>query len=402
MPLIAVNLSDKLLQEIRELVERERYASLESFIEIGAFNQLALERGATPAEIIERGHRRPPTDGPPPEDGPPPRPPAPPPAPQAARSSAKAVKIAKSLLGKKVVIRKLTIGKAVKPSIAEPTTKEEVSAVFGRLNRATGKTTPRVLSMPPQAQPGDRVFGQVNRLFPAKFICRWLANAAVADGQWPRFTTICARMADDAATLGSFLDEWDQQQERERGGELATALPRRKNNASLDRFLSQFVARITRASDIAPGAVCQYELARFDDDATLALTEQGLAFAALENPVLDARDKIAPTALSADEAEFLVNHIRLWVPTEWADMRTALKAVQAGQATPTEVAAAVKAELPDTWTESMFQTHVSGVIARLSDIRLLHRRWQGRNVQYQPGDDKLVETFMGANAQERP
>src|SRR5207244_10125077 len=62
MPLIAVNLSDKIIQEIRELVDKGRYISLESFIEIGAFNQLALERGATPAEIIERGHRRGPSE----------------------------------------------------------------------------------------------------------------------------------------------------------------------------------------------------------------------------------------------------------------------------------------------------------------------------------------------------
>src|SRR5690348_5989748 len=58
MPLIAVNLSDRLLQEIRTLVDTGRYTTLESFIEIGAFNQLALERGASPAEVIARGHRR--------------------------------------------------------------------------------------------------------------------------------------------------------------------------------------------------------------------------------------------------------------------------------------------------------------------------------------------------------
>src|SRR4051794_27946220 len=58
MPVIAINLSDKLLQEIRTVVDSGRYATLESFLEIGAFNQLALERGSSPTEIIERGHRR--------------------------------------------------------------------------------------------------------------------------------------------------------------------------------------------------------------------------------------------------------------------------------------------------------------------------------------------------------
>src|SRR5215469_531792 len=58
MALLAINLSDKVFLDIKELVEKGKYQSPESFIEIAAFNQLALERGATPAEIVERGHRR--------------------------------------------------------------------------------------------------------------------------------------------------------------------------------------------------------------------------------------------------------------------------------------------------------------------------------------------------------
>src|SRR5262245_2884455 len=58
MPLIAMNLSDKLFYQIKELVERGLYISPEAFLEIAAFNQLALERGAAPTEIIEKGHRK--------------------------------------------------------------------------------------------------------------------------------------------------------------------------------------------------------------------------------------------------------------------------------------------------------------------------------------------------------
>src|SRR5437016_3846959 len=58
MPLLAVNVSDKLLFDIKEHVEKGKYQSPESFLEIAAFNQLALERGATPAELIGKGHRK--------------------------------------------------------------------------------------------------------------------------------------------------------------------------------------------------------------------------------------------------------------------------------------------------------------------------------------------------------
>lgn len=380
MPLIAVNLSDKLLQEIRDLIDKGRYATLESFIEIGAFNQLALERGASPAEIVERGHRRSSSDAPVQSTKPP----------TAITKSARAT--AANVSRKEAVVQM-----ASKVDAIEPVTEDEAKVVFSRFaHRPETKAVP--LKMPQQPQPGERIFGQVNRLFPLKLVCRWLAAAAADEGQWPKYTAIAAPLSDDAGTIGSLLDDWDKALERERGSELATALPRRKNNASLDRFLSQFVARITRASEISAGAVCQYEFARFDDS-TLALTEQGAAFAALKNPILDANDKKAASALAEPEAEFLATHIRTWVPTEWIDMKTVLEAVQAGKASPTEVATAVRAELPPGWSDSMVQTHVSGVIARLGEIRLLSRTWQGRNVRYELGGADYVTSFLGTKTE---
>lgn len=374
--MVAVNLSEKLLLEIRCLVDAGRYTTLESFIEIGAFNQLALERGATPAEVIERGHRRTPADAQAQQD-----------AAKANPASAAPVATAK----KRSAANK---DKAKRVDVIEPVTDEEAKAIFARL-AIPSSTAVSPLPMSEQPRAGERIFGQVNRIFPFKLICRWLITTAASNGQWPKYAAATAKLADDAGTIGSLLDQWDQTAERERGGELATALPRRKNNASLDRFLSQFVARITRASEISPGAVCQYDMARFQDS-TLALTEQGIAFAKLTNPILDKQDPKSAAALSDEEADFLITHIRTWVPTEWADMKLALAAVKDGKSSPAELAATVRAQLPQEWTDSMVQTHISGVIARLSDIRLVRRTWMGRNVQYQLGAADSVSKFMAS------
>src|SRR6266508_5412691 len=59
MPLLAINLSDKTFAVIKKLIEQGKYQSLESFIEVAALNQIALERGASPSEVIARGHRKP-------------------------------------------------------------------------------------------------------------------------------------------------------------------------------------------------------------------------------------------------------------------------------------------------------------------------------------------------------
>jgi hypothetical protein len=110
-----------------------------------------------------------------------------------------------------------------------------------------------------------------------KLACRWLSTAAASEGKWPRYDAISDRLADDAATIGTLLEQVDAEANRKRDDMLATGLPRRGNSASRDRFLSQFLARITRAGDIFPGAIWQYELATFDDS-VICLTDRGQKF----------------------------------------------------------------------------------------------------------------------------
>src|SRR3989442_791792 len=57
MPVIAVNLSQKTYTDIMTLVSAGAYSSPEQFLEIAAFNQLALERGLTPEELLKTIHR---------------------------------------------------------------------------------------------------------------------------------------------------------------------------------------------------------------------------------------------------------------------------------------------------------------------------------------------------------
>src|SRR5258708_3806705 len=44
MPLLAINLSQAVLNGIKELIDSGKYTSFESLIEVACFNQLALER----------------------------------------------------------------------------------------------------------------------------------------------------------------------------------------------------------------------------------------------------------------------------------------------------------------------------------------------------------------------
>jgi hypothetical protein len=387
MPLIAMNLSDKLFYQIKDLVERGLYISPEAFLEIAAFNQLALERGATPAEIIEQGHRKLRSDekvgtG----NGNTRQARASPPAPVAERPA----KLAKTTSPRRAVE---AVPKVIAPP-EPPVREEDFAAAFKRLALVMRtESSPQPLPMEPAHVSAERIFGQVNRYLPIKLACRWLATTAATEGKWTRFDVISERIADDAATVGSLLEQWDAYSERKRDELLATGLPRRGNTASKDRFLSQNIARVTRGGEVYPATICQYQLARFDD-AVIALTEQGVAFAQIGNPIVDKRDAKTTVTLTDQESDFLARHIRVWVPAERDDMRIVLQAVKEGKKTPTDLTTALRGKFPADWSDSVFQTHVSGLVARLGELRLMKRVWQGRNVKYELAEQTQVEKFL--------
>jgi hypothetical protein len=100
--------------------------------------------------------------------------------------------------------------------------------------------------------------------------------------------------------------------------------------------------------------------------------------------------------LAEEESAFLAEQILKYVAVERDDMRMILNAVAEGNVTPGDLFAAVSSKFPNDWSEVMARTHVSGLIARLADLRLLKRNWQGRNVNYELGDRHQVERFLNS------
>ncbi len=393
MAMLAMNISDRLFQQIKELVERGLYFSPEAFLEIAAFNQLALERGVSPTEIIEKGHRRS-RDGEEASNG------ASRPARDAPASRVTiepATKTPRASTPRRSIEPVAKVVPAPEPAVRE----EDFAAAFKRLALvARTESSPSPLKIDLASLSSEHIFGQVNRLLPIKIACRWLANSASQEGKWPRFDAVSERLADDAATVGSLLEKWDEESERKRDELLATGLPRRGNTASKDRFLSQNIARVTRGSAIYPATICQYQLARFDD-AVIALTDQGVAFAEIENPIVDKRDAKTTFTLTPRESDFLARHILAWVPCERDDMRVVLQAVKGGKNTPSDLTEVLRPKFPTDWSDSVFQTHVSGLVARLGELRLMKRVWQGRNVNYELWD-KVDDFLKVPSTEERP
>lgn len=356
MPLLAINLSYAVLSGIKELVDSGKYPSLESVIEVACFNQLALERSGG-AQLKNSG---------------------------LALSTEPKGSQRKSGAGTPQKKRG-TIGKIERQVylVDRSDQAEDVEAVLKPFKKvASAKASPSPLPTMSKEAEGDHIFGQVNRLFPMKLVCRWVMGASNSRHQWPSLTEVSEALADDAARLGSLLEQQDLAKDRKRDDCLATGLPRRSNGPSKDRFLSQFVARVTRGGHIFPGAMCQYKLASIQDQ-TLRLSQRGIDFALIDNPLLDSQLNTSPSALNSEETHFLLAHILEWVPQEQADIQAVIGAIATGSSTPTSLTTALRSCLPSDWNDGEMQTHVSGLIARMSELGLLRRRWHGRHVEYE-------------------
>jgi hypothetical protein len=370
MPVVAINLSPLLFVEVDELVKAGLYSGPEQFLEIAAFNQLALERGASPEAAVTRSG--------------------------ASRDTPEAKPLGR--VPRKTRDRRKVAAAGRRKNTSTPVAKRDLEA---SLKRAALPSTDALPPSPPAVvRPREeRVWGQVNRLFPLKLACRWIANTSEGRGAWRTIDFLADAIADDAATIGSALEVVDRNAQRKRDDLLSTALPRRSNSASRGRFLTQYLARTTRSGDIYPGAVCQFALAHFDGD-SLALTDRGVRLAFLENPILDG-DLIQTTeTLSPEERAFFLDQVVRFVPGERRDAVVVGAAIANGGASPTSLLEAVRPALPEQWSNVMVRTQVSGTLARMCDLGVVVRHWQGRRVTYELTDRFSV--LRDSEARESP
>jgi hypothetical protein len=371
MPVIAVNLSQKTYTDIMDLVGKGAYSGPEQFLEIAAFNQLALERGLTPQELL-KGIFRPAdtlersqgnllvSD----------RPHAERPRRVTAHSADRKTRTIAPVLERRTLIEVLD---------------EEIKAALSRFSRPAASPVLSPCDRVPTAG-NSRIWGQVNRLFPLKAACRWIINAAAINDQWPDLDVVMQQLAADAAVIGSSLEKRDADGSRKRDEMLGTGLPRKGNLQSSDRYLTQFIARVTRSTAIYPGAISDYGLACVSREKVM-LTASGVELGLLPNPILDTD---APTTtLSEEERRFLMHHISDHVLSEKNDFKAVLKAITEGSSRPAQLMTAVRSGFPLEWTDVVFRTHIYGVLARLSELGMIAKRWQGRTVEYQVADSGL-------------
>jgi hypothetical protein len=245
------------------------------------------------------------------------------------------------------------------------------------------------------ARPRDEsMYALVNRLFPLKLAARWLDVRSSELGHWPAVLDLLTPLARDVEAFGSALADYDRTLNRRRDEQLATSLPQMGNPKSRDRFLTQFVVRTTESGEAHGGAIVQFALAAIKNG-QLVLSHEGQQLSRLPNPIIDHSGNGFAESLTEHERALLLKQVRQYMPAELENLRGVLRTVSDGSCSPDELLKLLGAAFAHDRTEAAFRSHISGVVARAIDLRLLRRDWHGKHVSYSvtdAGREILVES----------
>lgn len=241
-----------------------------------------------------------------------------------------------------------------------------------------------------QEVPLDRwIFGQYNKLLPAKVNCRALAHLLVGEPKGIPFEEATSRIAEEAVILGSFLTRHDEQNGIGRDDALSTAFPSIEDNAEKSRlrYANQFVASVNKQGQVS-GLLIDLKLINHTGGkkTRLLLTEVGWRFATLRNPIFDSAQEKPAQKFSAEEITFLLDHISRSVPAEDFAYRAILTAIVDGADTPDKLDTALQKYLSPkaakNLSKSFLSSQRSGAISRMTDLGLAVRVRDGVRVSY--------------------
>ena len=240
------------------------------------------------------------------------------------------------------------------------------------------------------------LWGQYNRLFPVKLTLRRLANYLSEDithredqsddpeaGHWAAATQFKNDVATVAREFGDRVGRVDERRSRTRMEKLATGLPVGDNaKKSKERYKRHFVGTNDQSGAVT-GAPPRLLFANLpaSPSGKIGITEAGLRFANLWNPLLDEGVE-ADRSFSEAEIEFYLEHIREKVPDEHHAMQIASQAIVDGINRPDSLTDRISG-LNDEWSSTHADTVRSGLVSRMVELGLVSRERVGqRGIAY--------------------
>lgn len=265
------------------------------------------------------------------------------------------------------------------------------------LGRRTYDAVPTV--SPPDEERLDTgpLWGQYNRIFPIKLVVRRLANAVQkansegrkernprTDVSWIDLQQFSDETSTKARNYGLAVKEADERRGRGRGEKLSAGLPTGEDaEKSTDRFETHFVGYSDRNGNLtgAPSALHFVDITD-EEVSRIGITNAGLEFAELSNPLLDSGPD-ADESLSSEERDFYLEHVREELPAEFGAMHTTALAISEGDDRPESLSERV-AEFDSDWSKAQASTVRSGLVSRMHELGLVDRKRVGqRGIAYE-------------------
>jgi hypothetical protein len=341
--IVAINVDPSNYRRIGEFVEKGRYESVESFVEIAVLNQILLEtHGASSFGLRKESE----------------------------------ISAKEESGNKQSQVRRQVNAQQPQQYLACP--KDASIPVL----------PPLVLTKEIKSHP---IWGQINRLAPAKIVLRMLANNVLLGIDRMDLKRFSADVAEAATTLRTFIEKKDKKN-RIRGKELYIALPK-KDPSSQQRFMSFYVGKLP-SGKWTDGILTGLGLARIeqaeDGSTVIGLTASGRTLACLPSPLIDdflLNGKQIEGPFSSSEVEFLLEQLQANRPGEFEYMVSVLRFIKDGADTPTSLRQKVGVFLRNrdptmTISEKFVNTMLVGLMGRLVEMHLVEIEKDAQKSKY--------------------
>jgi hypothetical protein len=243
------------------------------------------------------------------------------------------------------------------------------------------------------------LWGQFHRHLPVKFTLRHLALLLQqADGPYVPTSEWYASVRATANDAWKALRAMDRQFMKSRGEQLASGFPKptdkdgKVDKERIQKGLSRFIRHFCvdgKDSQHPAGMPAELGFIAVREDKRgqmeVGLTQKGLDFVLLENPIFD----VEPwgDALHQAEVTFLINHTKTSLPKDLRLMINLLEWVHNEGATgASDLDKKMEINYGETtpwgYNAATCSTYKGGAMGRLSEMKLLKRRWENRMAVY--------------------
>lgn len=229
------------------------------------------------------------------------------------------------------------------------------------------------------------LWGQSNKIFPIKIGLRVLYSL-LGSGQWTDLEGYREKAAVIAASFGTKIRSYENKKDKIRDDRISAGLPKEKEFKSINRYKNHFLAYMRKDGKFdGPMSFLRFvNLSKDEKGKVLAgLTEHGINFAKIENPVIDGGD--FERSFSDKEIDFYLNHIAKNVKGEYFAFRWVLNRIKNGVDGRGSINKALAEEMESAWegvTPAVVNTQRAGLMARMFELGLIEKKKSGITVTY--------------------